>query len=456
MSDVLLQQRLHRLGTRDMTAADQCSNARTMLDLPNELLIMILHMLPVREIVSMRLVCQLFSQLAKSKLLYRNVWVDQFPWVRYDTEGKKVPHFYTEHILPHIRHLTVLPSEDKVNASSGFFLSHALNCKQGSPEFVQTFLNGIPMDQLETLVYPNSGFPVVGEIWFDLLAKQRNLRVVDLSGSRLDTDCMVMLGSMSNLAYLKLSGALAWDGWADWDLAFTRCRWPSIRYMDFSACLNINKEVFGLFLQNSPPYLQSLNLSGLNWVDGTMLDGVGSWGREDGRDSWYSGWPMYMRWLGLKGTGVSKSDIGRLSGMWTKAKLKVVDYLCWQLEEGSYQLHRQTLIDDFNLELLRVDHESTPFFDNVYRTYDVNGECVKIHAFLQEISKILSWKAIVSEECTRGVGNWQGEMLVNLCKQADEKIGELMEKGLVAQWNFERWYYERRLDDLGSKVLRVM
>ncbi|ODN98267.1 hypothetical protein L198_03510 [Cryptococcus wingfieldii CBS 7118] len=80
---------------------------RSLLDLPNKLLMMTFSCLPVDDIVSFRSMCKLFAELTKSRALYRSVLVDQFPWASDDPQGVSVPRFYTEY-MSHIRHLTVI------------------------------------------------------------------------------------------------------------------------------------------------------------------------------------------------------------------------------------------------------------------------------------------------------------------------------------------------------------
>ncbi|ODN96583.1 hypothetical protein L198_04299 [Cryptococcus wingfieldii CBS 7118] len=430
---------------------------RSLLGLPNELLMMTFNCLPVEQIVSLRSTCKLFAELTKSRALYRSVLVDQFPWASDDLQGVSVPRFYTEYILPHIRHLTVILPDNGLNTIPHRGMFQAMDCQDGvcTPSFIYTFLDSIPCHQLETLIFPRSGFLVILDIWAKLLAQQRHLRTVNLSGACLDTDCMELLSAMNRLEHLDLSGVLAVDGWEDLTEAFVHSEaWKAIRYMDLSACVNIDKVVFKEFLKSLPVSLRYLDLSALPWVDSSMLEGVKVWGRRDG-DGVREG-PVQLRWIGLKGTKVSEVDLCTLNSQWAKSKLQGMESLS-QRAIKALQLNKQEIVDQYNLELLQVDHAFTPSFNRAHSAYDIHHGRRDIGHCLSKISALI--------ECQEHIQSYV--ILEGFTEEAEQMIRSRVEddatrylrvwsdRGVVLNWRYERWNYACRLGEFLSNVAKV-
>ncbi|ODO02958.1 hypothetical protein I350_05801 [Cryptococcus amylolentus CBS 6273] len=430
---------------------------RSLLDLPNELLMMTFRYLPVDEIVSLRSTCKLFAELTKSSTLYRSVLVHQFPWASNDPQGVSVPRFYTEYILPHIRHLTVILPDNVLNTIPHRGMFQAMDCQDGvnTPAFVYTFLDAIPWEQLETLIFPRSGFLVILDIWARLLAQQTHLRTVNLSGACLDTDCMELLSAMDRLEYLDLSGVLAVDGWRDLTEAFVHSEaWKAIRYMDFSACVNIDKGVFKEFLKSLPVSLRYLDLSALPWVDSAMLAGIKVWGRRDG-DGVREG-PVQLRWIGLRGTKVSAVDLCMLNVRWARSKLQGMESLPERAIKA-LQLNKQKIVDQYNLELIQVDHAFTSSFNCAHSANDLNHGRIDIGHCLFMITGLI--KCVEqSESCVmpEGLTEEAEQSLRSRVKEWSTRYLQVWtDRGVALTWNFERWNYACRLGEFLSNVAKV-
>ncbi|TYJ58249.1 hypothetical protein B9479_001074 [Cryptococcus floricola] len=430
---------------------------KSLLDLPNELLMMTFDCLPVDEIVSLRSTCKLFAELTKSSALYRSVLVDQFPWASDDPQGVSVPRFYTEYILPNIRHLTVILPDNGSNTIPHRGMFQAMDCQDGvcTPAFIYTFLNAIPWNQLKTLIFPRSGSLVILDIWAKLLAQQTHLRTVNLSGACLDTDCMELLSAMNRLEHLDLSGVLAVDGWEDLTEAFVHSEaWKAIRYMDHSACVNIDKLMFKEFLKSLPVSLRYLDLSALPWVDSAMLEGVRVWGRRDG-DGPREG-PVQLRWIGLRGTMVSEVDLCTLNAQWTKSKLQGMESLSGGAIKA-LQLKEQEIVDRYNLELLQVDHAFTALFNGAHSAYDIHhgrrdiGHCLSmITALIERIEHIGSY--VILEGFTE-----EAEQMIRsrVKEDATRDLRVWTDRGAVLNWRYERWNYACRLGEFLSNVAKL-